>query len=73
MAHPTPCSPTRETRPSLSKAFNDLMRGGPHFDGLGELMTLESVRQFPVRIKCALLAWSALDDGLEDYEPARSR
>ena len=58
---------------ALSKAFNDLMAGGPHSDGLGELTTLESVRQFPIRIKCALLAWSALDDGIEGYEPARSR
>jgi nitrogen fixation NifU-like protein len=58
---------------ALSRAFNDLMTGGPHSDGLGELTTLESVRQFPIRIKCALLAWSALDDGIEDYEPARSR
>ncbi len=58
---------------ALSKAFNDLMTGGPHSDGLGELTALESVRQFPIRIKCALLAWSALDDGIEDYAAARSR
>ena len=58
---------------ALSKAFNGLMTGGPHPDGLGDLTTLESVRQFPVRIKCALLAWSALDDGIEDYTAARSR
>ena len=58
---------------ALSKAFNDLMTGGPHSDGLGELTALESVRQFPIRIKCALLAWSALDDGIEGYEPALSR
>ncbi len=58
---------------ALSKSFNDLMTGGPHSDRLGELTTLESVRQFPIRIKCALLAWSALDDGVEDYTAARSR
>ncbi len=63
---------TLEEVEALSRAFNDLMAGGPHFDGLGELATLESVRQFPIRIKCALLAWSALDDGIEDYTAARS-
>ena len=31
---------------------------------LGELGALSKVRDFPVRIKCALLAWSTLEDGL---------
>ena len=30
----------------------------------GEICALVSVRYFPVRIKCALLAWSALNDAL---------
>ena len=33
---------------------------------IGELAALQGVLSFPVRIKCALLAWSALDDALED-------
>ena len=57
---------------ALSKRFSDLMVGGQS-DGLGELETLAGVRQFPVRIKCALLAWSALDEGIDDYAVARSR
>ena len=57
---------------ALSKRFNDLMLGG-NSDGLGELETLAGVRQFPVRIKCALLAWSALDEGIDDYAAALSR
>ena len=57
---------------ALSERFNGLMLGGQS-DGLGELETLAGVRQFPVRIKCALLAWSALDEGIEDYTAARSR
>ena len=33
---------------------------------LGEdLASLSKVREFPVRIKCALLAWSTLEDGVE--------
>ncbi len=31
---------------------------------VGELSALIGVRHFPVRIKCALLAWSALEDAL---------
>jgi nitrogen fixation NifU-like protein len=34
---------------------------------LGDLGALAGVRAFPVRIKCALLAWSALGDGIGDY------
>ncbi len=35
-------------------------------ESLGELSVICQVKKFPVRIKCALLAWSALDDGLGD-------
>lgn len=31
----------------------------------GDLASLSKVREFPVRIKCALLAWSTLEDGVE--------
>ena len=30
-----------------------------------DLASLSKVREFPVRIKCALLAWSTLEDGVE--------
>lgn len=33
-------------------------------EGLGDLEALQGVAKFPVRIKCALLAWEALDKGL---------
>ena len=32
---------------------------------LGELKTLAAVREYPVRIKCALLAWSAIEEAIE--------
>lgn len=35
---------------------------------IGELGALAGVRQFPVRIKCALLTWSALEDAIDDYK-----
>lgn len=35
-------------------------------DILGDVLALEGVKRFPVRIKCALLSWAALEDALED-------
>ena len=36
-------------------------------DELGDLEALRGVRKYPVRIKCALLPWAALQDMLESY------
>ena len=36
---------------------------------LGDLASLAVVRKNPIRVKCALLAWVALDLGLRDYQP----
>lgn len=35
---------------------------------LGDLDALKGVRKFPVRVKCALLAWMTLVEGLKNYE-----
>jgi nitrogen fixation NifU-like protein len=35
-------------------------------DQLGDLVALEGVKKFPVRIKCALLSWTALEDALHE-------
>ena len=52
----------------LSQLFRDLMQGKPLPPAvsaeLGDLAALAVVRQYPVRIKCALLPWVALEDGL---------
>ncbi|MEK7778196.1 MAG: Fe-S cluster assembly sulfur transfer protein SufU [Chloroflexota bacterium] len=42
-------------------------------DALKDLVVLEGVKQFPVRIKCALLAWSALQDALAEYNRCRNK
>jgi NifU-like protein involved in Fe-S cluster formation len=34
---------------------------------LGNLEALRVVRQYPVRIKCALLPWVALEQGILNY------
>ena len=53
--------------------FNRLMAGESlselELNELGDLSVLSGVRKFPVRIKCALLAWSTLEEGIEDYRP----
>ncbi len=56
---------------ALSSAFRKMMREGTptesDAEALGELRSLSGVRQFPVRIKCALLVWTALDQGIEEH------
>ena len=34
---------------------------------LGSMEALQAVRQYPVRIKCALLPWAALEQGIRNY------
>ena len=46
-------------------AFKQMMLEGAPADGLGDLEALQGVRKFPVRVKCALLAWNVLQDALE--------
>lgn len=45
--------------------------GSNGFD-LGDLEALEGVRKFPVRIKCALLSWTTLSDGLDAWEKSET-
>ena len=55
----------------LSWAFREMMRGeelsNEQLDAMGDLEALQGVRKFPIRIKCALLPWAALDDGVSEY------
>ena len=52
----------------LAEAFKQMMHGHPPPPDLdmGDLDALEGVKQFPVRIKCALLAWMTMIDALRD-------
>ncbi|MBM3959781.1 MAG: SUF system NifU family Fe-S cluster assembly protein [SAR202 cluster bacterium] len=51
------------------RAFQALMKGEAltedQLADLGDLEALQGVKRYPVRIKCALLAWSALEDALK--------
>lgn len=51
----------------LAGALHGLLTGtqDPDEDYLGKLVALAGVRRFPSRIKCAALAWHALDECLE--------
>ena len=52
----------------LGELFKSVMAGhqptDEEADRLGELAALEGVQRFPVRVKCALLAWSTLQDAV---------
>jgi nitrogen fixation protein NifU and related proteins len=54
-----------------AKDLIDMFKGMMHGDQvdleeLGDLEALEGVQKFPVRIKCALLAWTTLEEALKD-------
>ena len=51
----------------LSSAFTSMMRGSDEVDPatLGDLEALSGVRKFPVRVKCATLAWHTLEEALQ--------
>lgn len=50
----------------LAETFRGMMHGHPAPAGIdvGDLDSLEGVKDFPVRVKCALLAWVTLLDAL---------
>ena len=56
------------------QAFKDLMRGqeGESLpvlrDSLGDVLALEGVKKFSARIKCALLAWDAMERCLQSVK-----
>jgi nitrogen fixation NifU-like protein len=54
---------------AIRKQFRDLMLGNPPAADdaqLGSLRALSGVARFPARVKCALLAWSALESALAE-------
>ena len=47
-----------------------LIDGTPPSADLGDLESLEGVARLPVRVKCALLSWNVLQDGLKSAGPS---
>jgi nitrogen fixation protein NifU and related proteins len=55
----------------LSKIFSDIMQGNDYDEDeldLGDIEALQGVAKFPARIKCATLAWKAMEKGLKEEE-----
>ena len=65
---------TNEAR-ELRELFREMMTSeevsDEVVDRLEDNLALQGVRRFPVRIKCALLSWSALIDALDKVAPAK--
>jgi nitrogen fixation protein NifU and related proteins len=51
----------------LAADFRGMMAGDvdPSEDEFGDLVALKGVVQYPIRIKCAILAWDVLQEALE--------
>jgi nitrogen fixation NifU-like protein len=54
----------------LFGGFHNMVTGDPladvQGDGLGKLTVFAGVREFPMRVKCATLAWHAMREALHD-------
>jgi nitrogen fixation NifU-like protein len=52
---------------SLAEQFRAMMAGElePDEDRLGDLVALKGVVKYPIRIKCAVLAWDVLQEALD--------
>ena len=53
----------------LAGIFSDMIQGKDYDEGdldLGDIEALQGVSKFPARIKCATLAWKAMEKGLNE-------
>jgi len=68
---------TLEQVDGLARRFREMMKGKPPAERAeelpGDLEALQAVMQFPVRIKCTLLAWTALEKGMKSYRSSQAR
>jgi len=55
---------------SLFETFKGMMYGADKLDveALGDLEALQGVRKFPVRVKCATMAWNTMKEALEEFK-----
>ncbi len=58
---------------ALALGFRTMLQGGDTPDGIGDLEALSGVRAYPVRVKCATLAWNALLEALQDDTAGEER
>ncbi|QMT18499.1 SUF system NifU family Fe-S cluster assembly protein [Planococcus maritimus] len=59
-----------ESALKMSEIFSDMMLGKEYDDSvdLGDIEALQGVSKFPARIKCATLAWKAMEKGVHEEE-----
>jgi nitrogen fixation protein NifU and related proteins len=58
-----------DTALKMSRIFSNMMQGKEYNDhdlDLGDIEALQGVSKFPARIKCATLAWKAMEKGLKN-------
>ena len=56
---------------ALVQQFKGMMHGQPSALDETDLAALQGVRKFPVRVKCATLAWVALQQGIEEFQAGK--
>jgi len=63
---------TKEEAEKLFARFHDLVTGklgdNPQIEDLGKLAVFAGVREFPVRVKCASLAWHTMINALNNKD-----
>ncbi|MDQ0229694.1 Fe-S cluster assembly sulfur transfer protein SufU [Metabacillus malikii] len=61
---------TLEQALKLSEIFSDMMLGNEYDEDidLGDIEALQGVAKFPARIKCATLAWKAMEKGVKSTD-----
>ena len=56
--------------------FREMMQGkdpsDEELETLGEVESLAGVKKFPIRIKCAMLSWAALEEGIKRHRKSAS-
>lgn len=65
---------TIEDAMKLSGIFSEMMLGQDYDDetyDLEDMEALQGVSQFPARIKCATLAWKAMEKGLKENQKSQ--
>jgi nitrogen fixation NifU-like protein len=60
---------TLEEADALMQKVYAMLKGEPgEYKAIGELQALSGVSKFPVRIKCATLAWHCVEEGVKEYK-----
>ena len=54
---------------SYIESFKQMLKGGGKVSSeIGDVEILEGIKDFPARIKCALLPWTSLYEGISNFE-----